>query len=123
MPFQDTGWTMATFMDSLFGTEHVLEVAELVADAQSVAERLLRTPADVALRRALRQHLRELRDSADLNRWVREGDIAAGLMEFPTEPNDVQLTVHQVHVRLATLHRLVQDRLGHLIELNEMAAA
>ena len=123
MPFQDTGWTMATFVDSLFGAEHVLEVAELVEDAQRVAERLVRTPADVALRRALRQHLRGLRDSADLNRWVREGDIAAGLMEFPIEPNDIQLTVHQVRVRLDTLHRLVQNRLGHLIELQDMAAA
>jgi len=42
----------------------------LVEEAQRVSDRLVETPADEALRRALRHQLHDLRESADANRWV-----------------------------------------------------
>lgn len=123
MTFHDSGWTMETFVQHAFGSERVLEVATLVEDAVRVAGRLVNAPADVALRRALRQQLRELRETADANRWVREGDIAATLAELPVTPDDVRLSAHQVGVGLTRLERLVKDRLAHAIDLHRMVAA
>lgn len=123
MTFQDSGWTMETFVQHTFGPERVLEVVELVEDARRGAERLVHAPADVALRRALRQQLRELRETADEYRWVEEGDIAAVLAELPVTPNDVRLSAHQVRVGLTRLERLVKTRLARAIELHRTVAA
>lgn len=123
MPFWDSGWTMETFVQHTFGPDRVLEVVTLVEDARSVAARLVRAPADVALRRALRQHLRELREAADANRWVQEGDIAAVLADLPVTPNDVRLSAQQVRAGLTRLERLLKARLAHAIELQRMVAA
>jgi precorrin isomerase len=114
---------METFVQHAFGPERVLEVAELVEDARRLAERLVHASADVALRRALRHQLRELRQTADANRWVQEGDIAAVLAELPVTPNDVRLSAHQVRVGLTRLQRLIKDRLAHAIELHRLVAA
>ena len=123
MPFHDSGWTMERLVDYLFGPERVFEVVTLVEDAQRLAERVIRAPADEALRRALRQQLWELRETADANRWVSEGDIAAVLADLPVTPNDVRLTVQQVRAGLARLDRLIQNRLAHAVAVHSLAAA
>ncbi len=123
MPHRDTGWTMDRFIEYVFGPERVFAVVTLVEDAQRLTERLVETPADERLRRALRRQLCGLRDSADANRWLQEGDIAAGLTDLPIAPNDVGLSVHGVQVGLQALQRLVQHRLARVIALNRLAAA
>lgn len=123
MTFRDSGWTMETFVQHTFGPERVLAVVTLVEDARRLAERLVHAPADVALRRALRQQLRELRETADDNRWVQEGDVAAALADLPVTPNDVRLGAHQVRVELTRLERLLKARLAHAIELHRVVAA
>jgi hypothetical protein len=114
MPYRDSGWTMDRFIEWMFGAERVFSVATLVDETQRVAERLFETPADENLLRALRLQLRGLRDTADVNRWVKEGDIAAGLADR---------SVLQVRVGLRLLQQLVQNRLAHVIGLNRPAAA
>jgi len=122
MPYRDTGWTMDTFIEFLFGSERVYAVSTLVEEAQRVSDRLVGSPADPALRRALRQQLHDLRERADANRWVREGDIAAALVDLPVTPNDGRLSMQQVRAGLQVLHQLVQGRLSHLIALHQAAA-
>lgn len=122
MPYRDSGWTMDTFIEFLFGSERVYAVSTLVEDAQRVSDRLVENPGDPALRRALRQQLHHLRERADANRWAREGDIAAALADFPLTPSDVRLSVQQVRTGLQVLHRLVQGRLSHVIALHQVAA-
>lgn len=123
MTFHDSGWTMETFMAHEFGSERVLEMATMVEEAQHVADRLVAKRADEALRRALRWQLRELREFADANRWVKEGDIAATLADFPITPNDLTLTVHQVRSKLQLLQRLVQDRLARAVDMSGLVPA
>jgi hypothetical protein len=122
MPYRDTGWTMDTFIEFLFGSERVYTAVTLVEEVQRVSDRLVETPADEALRRALRHQLHDLRESADANRWVMEGDLAATLTDLPVTPNDVRLSVQQVRAGLQTLHRLVQKRLAHVIALHQVTA-
>ena len=122
MPYRDSGWTMDTFIEYLFGSERIYAVSTLVEEAQRLSDRLVDQPADEGLRRALRHQLHDLRERADANRWVREGDIAAALADLPVTPNDARLTVRQVRAGLQVLYQLVQSRLSHAIALHQAAA-
>lgn len=123
MAFRDSGWTMERLLDYLFGPERVFEVVTRVEDAQRVAERVVRAPANEALRRALRHQLWELRETSDANHWVREGDIAAALADLPVTPNDVQLSAQEVRAGLTRLAQLMKERLARAVELQRLAAA
>lgn len=123
MPFHDSGWTMVGLFDHLFGPERVFEVVTRVEDAQQMTERVVRAPGDAALRRALRQQLRELRETADAHRWVQEGDVLAALADFPVTPNDVELSAQQVRQGLRVVHGLVRNRLARAIALQGVVTA
>ena len=123
MPFYDSGWTMDRFIEYLFGPERVLALVSLVEEAERLSARVVEKPADEALRRALRRQMHVLRDTADANNWVREGDLAAVLTDLPVTPHEVTLTAQEVRAGLQALQRLVQRRLDHVITLTRLAAA
>lgn len=119
---QESGWTMDRFIEWAFGPERVFEVIARVEEAQRVTERLIETPGDAGLRRTLHVDLRGLRDTADANRWVHEGDVAAAIVRLPVSSGDARATMLRVRAWLRSLERLVRGRLAHSIALTRRAA-